>query len=98
MEHREDGLMVDFSPDLVNTGRRQTVYNPSQEKELATLDQETRLMRAMNEIRDYTPKSMTTAERAVFNLMCEKIFAKHGITPETYSQYANLGTRDQLRK
>jgi hypothetical protein len=30
--------------------------------------------------------------------MCEKIFAKHGITPETYSQYANLGTRDQLRK
>lgn len=99
MEHRDDGLMVDFSGGLNNTGRRQAVYNPSQEKELATLDQETKLMRAMNEIREYSPKSMNTMQRELFVVMCENIFRKHGLSPETYrEQFGHLGTRDQLHR
>lgn len=104
MEHRDDGLMVDFSgTDLRSSGQRQgrheIVYNQKQEKELETLSQETRLMRAMNEIREYTPKSMTAGQREMFNVMCEGIFAKHGITPEVYrQQFGHLGTRDQLHR
>jgi len=104
MEHREDGLMVDFSGnELTNTGQRQgnhaVVYNAKQEKELATLDQETALMRAFNEIRDYTPKKMTSGQRKLFDAMCEKIFAKHGITPDKYAQYfGHLGTADQCHR
>lgn len=56
-------------------------------------------MRAMNEIREYTPKSMTAGQREMFNVMCEGIFAKHGITPEVYrQQFGHLGTRDQLHR
>jgi hypothetical protein len=104
MEHREDGLLVDFSGnELKDTGQRQgnnsVVYNAKQEKELATLDQETRLMRAMNEIREYSPSKMTTAQRDLFNVMCEKIFAKHGITPDVYkAQFGHLGTPQNLRR
>jgi hypothetical protein len=104
VEHREDGLLVDFSGnELQDTGRRQGRYvvvnDGKQEKELKTLDQETRLMHAMNEIREYTPKKMDSATRELFNAMCEKIFAKHGITPDVYaSQFGHLGTPQNLRK
>ena len=104
MEHREDGLLVDFSGnELVDTGKRQgnhpIVYDAKQEREMATLDQETRLMRAMKEIRAYSPKNMSTIEREMFNLMCEKIFAKHGVTPEVYRrEFGHLGTVDQCRR
>lgn len=104
MEHREDGLMVDYSgTDLLDTGKRQgnrtIVYNAKQEREMQTLDQETRLMRAMNEIREYTPKKMTPAQRQMFDIMCENIFRKHGITPENYAEnFGHLGTRDQLHR
>jgi len=104
MEHRDDGLLVDFSgTDLADSGKRQSghavVYNEKQENELQTLSQETRLMRAMNEIRQYTPKNMSVVERQLFDSMCEKIFAKHGITPENYgANFGHLGTRDQLHR
>lgn len=104
MEYREDGLLVDFSgTELTDTGRRQgghaVVYNQKQEREMATLGQESALMKAMNEIRAYTPKSMTPAQREMFNAMCENIFKKHGITSETYAQYfGHLGVRDQLHR
>ncbi len=93
MEYREDGLMVDFSGTLTRTS------SPAQEREMATLNQEVALMRAMTEIRAYTPKSMTPGQRQMFDVMCEKIFAKHGITPQNYQQYfGHLGTTDQLHR
>lgn len=104
MEHREDGLMVDFSGvDLQGNGQRAgnypVVYAPKQEREMEALDQETRLMRAMNEIRAYSPKSMSRAEREMFAVMCEGIFQKHGITPEVYrAQFGHLGTPQNLRR
>jgi hypothetical protein len=104
MEHRKDGLLVDFSgSELQDTGKRvgqyPVVYSAKQEKELSAFDQEVALMRAMNEIREYQPKRMSTAEREMFAAICEKIFAKHGITAATYRQYfGHLGTRDQLRR
>lgn len=88
MEHREDGLLVDYSG-----------MGAKQEAELQSLSQETRLMRAMNEIRQYNPKRMTAAERDMFSLMCEKIFEKHGVRPETYAQeFGHLGTPQNLRR
>lgn len=104
MEHRDDGLLVDFSgTELKDTGRRQgnhaVVYNEKQERELATLSQETRLMKAMNEIREYAPKNMTADQRDKFSILCDNIFKKHGITPEVYrEQFGHLGTTDQLHK
>jgi|ERR1700677_2830989 hypothetical protein len=104
MEHREDGLLVDFSGmELQGNGQRvgnnPVVYDAKQERDLRTLDQETKLMRAMNEIRQYSPKSMSTSEREMFASMCEKIFAKHGLTAENYRQYfGHLGTPQNLRR
>lgn len=104
MEHREDGLLVDHSGlELRDSGRRHgsasVVYNEKQERELATFSQESALMKAFNEIREYTPKSMTPTQREMFNTMCENIFRKHGITPEHYSAYfGHLGVRDQLHR
>ena len=104
MEAREDGLLVDYSgTELQNTGKQQSghnvVYNTKQERELATLDQETRLMRAMTEIRAFTPKKMTAAQRDAFAVLCEGILKAHGITPETYAaQFGHLGTKDQLHR
>lgn len=104
MEHRKDGLLVDFSGnELKDTGQRQgrhiIVTDAKQEREHGTLDQETRLMRAMNEIREYSPKSMTTEQREMFVVMCDAIFAKHGITPEKYRElYGHLGTTGQLHR
>jgi hypothetical protein len=97
-------LLVDYSGTaLKDTGQRQgrhaVVYNEKQESELLTLDQETRLMRAMTEIRAYTPKNMTPAQRDAFAVLCEGILRQHGITPETYAQqFGHLGTRDQLHR
>lgn len=104
MEHREDGLLVDYSgTTLKDSGLRQSghaiVYNEKQEKELQTLDQETRLMRAMNEIRACSPKSMNTVQREMFAVMCEKILAKHGVNASNYKElYGHLGTADQLHR
>lgn len=104
MEHREDGFLVDFSgADLEDTGKRAgqypIVHNVKQERELRTLDQETRLMRAMNEIRDYTPSKMTPDVRAKFSILCQSIFEKHGLTDANYREYfGHLGTQDQLRR
>ena len=104
MEHRDDGLMVDYSgTELQDTGQRvgqhPVVRNSKQERELQTLDQETKLMRAMNEIRTYTPKSMTTDQREKFSIMCQGIFAKHGLTDANYREYfGHLGTTDQLHR
>jgi hypothetical protein len=104
MEHREDGLMVDYSGiELSGNGARQgnypVVYAPKQEREMQTLDQETRLMRAMNEIRAYSPKNMNRSEREMFSVMCENIFKKHGITPEVYrQQFGHLGTPQNLHR
>jgi len=104
MEHRDDGLLVDFSgTELRDTGQRSGRYaivnNQKQETEMRTLDQETRLMRAMNEIREYTPKNMTSAQRELFNELCENIFAKHGITPDYYrDKLRHLGTPQNLRR
>jgi len=93
MEYREDGLLVDFSGAITRNS------SPAQEKEMRTLDQETRLMRAMNEIREYTPSKMGKMERDMFTAMCDKIFAKHGITPEMYeAQFGHLGTPQNLRR
>jgi hypothetical protein len=97
-------LLVDYSGnELKDTGQRQgrhaIVVDSKQEREHQTLDQETRLMRAMNEIRAYQPKNMSTMERELFNVMCENIFRKHGITPEVYRQYfGHLGTPQNLRR
>lgn len=109
MEHRDPDqfggrFLVDFSgAELQDTGKMQgrypIVYSQKQETEMASLDQETKLMRAMNEIRAYSPKNMTTAEREMFVAMCENIFRKHGITPEFYQQHLRfLGTPQTLRR
>lgn len=104
MEHREDGLLVDYSgSELQDTGKRignyPVVYDAKQERELKTLDQETRLMRAMNEIREYTPKNMSPEVRERFAIMCGAIFAKYGLTDANYREYfGHLGCRDQLRR
>lgn len=104
MEHREDGLLVDFSgTELTDTGKRQSghsiVYSAKQEAELKTLDQETKLMRAMNEIREYTPKKMSAGERDAFAILCQGIFAKYGLTDANYREYfGHLGVRDQLHR
>ena len=105
MEYREHGLMVDISgQDLKVTNEkpsgsaRHVVEDSKQEKEMATLDQETRLMRAFAEIRQCSPKAMSTADRELFNVMMENIFRKHGVTPESYSQYVHLGTSGQLKR
>jgi len=87
MEYREDGLIVDFS------GWKK------QEVELAPVDQETRLMRAMNEIRAYSPKSMNAQQRQMFDTLVEGILRKHGITPEVYAaQFGHLGTPQNLHR
>ena len=87
MEHRDDGLIVDYS------GYRKL------EQETQNLDQETRLFRAMNEIRQYNPKSMNPQQRQLFVVVCEKIFAKHGVNAETYAQtFGNLGTPQNLHR
>lgn len=104
MEHRDDGLMVDYSGnELRDTGKREggraVVYNEKQERELVTLSQETRLMRAMNEIREYTPSKMSATQREMFSAMCEKIFLKHGVKAENYaSEFGHLGTPQNLRR
>jgi len=106
MEFRDDGLLVDFSgmegrrtTELPPAGIRSVILDMKQERETQSLDQETRLMRAMNEIRAYSPKSMTTVQREMFASMCEKIFAKHGVTPENYrAQFGHLGTAQNLRR
>lgn len=109
MEHRDADanglrLLVDYSGnELQDTGekagRHAVVRNAKQEKELATLSQETRLMRAMNEIRDYSPKNMAPSERAAFAIMVGNILAKYGITDEVYRQwFGHLGTADQLHR
>lgn len=105
MEHRDDGLLVDYSgQELRDSGQRgehgrRVMYDEKQEREIGPLDQETRLFRAMNEIRAYSPKGMTPQQRELFNTMCEGIFRKHGITPETYAaQFGHLGTAQNLRR
>jgi prophage maintenance system killer protein len=104
MEHRDDGLLVDYSgSELQSTGQRvgnyPVVFDAKQEREHKTLDQETRLMRAMNEIREYTPKQMTPDVRQKFAILCEGIFKKHGITDANYREYfGHLGTTDQLHR
>lgn len=106
MEHREDGLLVDFSGQSYKTSderppgnARAVVFDEKQEKEMSTLSQETRLMRAMNEIRAYTPKNMTPDQRERFRVLCDSIFQQHGITPETYKQaFGFLGTPQDLRR
>ncbi len=104
LEFREDGLLVDYSGvELTDTGKRQGQYPivtaSKQEREHQTLDQETRLMRAMNEIRQYTPKNMNAQQRELFNVMMENIFRKHGVTEEVYrAQFGHLGTPQNLRR
>jgi hypothetical protein len=104
MEHREDGLLVDFSgSEFEDTGKRvgnaPIVYDAKQEREHETLKQESALMRAMNEIRQYQPKRMSPEQREKFNVLCESIFRAHGIKPENYQQYfGHLGTQGQLRR
>lgn len=104
MEHRDDGLLVDHSGvELEDSGKRvgnqPIVYDNKQEREMQTLTQETRLMRAMNEIRQYQPKKMTADVRGKFSILCEGIFKKHGITPEKYQEnFGHLGTHGQLRR
>jgi|SRR5580704_7996241 hypothetical protein len=106
MEYRDNGLMVDYSGqrflrtnELPPAGVRSVVVEDKSEREQHSEDQEIRLMRAMKEIREYTPKSMNTAERQMFDSMCENIFRKHGITPESYrQQFGHLGTTDQLHR
>jgi hypothetical protein len=109
MEHRDTDanggrLLVDYSgADLQDTGQRvgqyPVVQNSKQERELGTYDQEIKLMRAMNEIRTYTPKNMTTDQREKFSIMCQGIFAKHGLTDANYREYfGHLGTTDQLHR
>lgn len=88
MEFREDGLIVDYS----GAGAKQ-------EQELGALSQETRLMRAMNEIRQYAPKRMSPYERQMFDAFIQKIFEKHGVRPETYAQeFGHLGTPQNLHR
>jgi hypothetical protein len=66
---------------------------------MSSFDQETRLMRAMNEIRTMNAKSMNPQEREMFKVIAEGIFKKHGITPEYYQQYlGHLGTPQNLRR
>ena len=87
MEHREDGLLVDYS------GYRKI------ESENKNLDQETRLFRAMNEIREFNAKAMNPQQRQLFVVIAEGIFKKHGITPEYYQQHLrNLGTPQTLHR
>ena len=69
------------------------------EKETKNLDQETRLFRAMNEIRELNAKSMSPYERQLFVEIAEGIFRKHGITPEYYRQHLqHLGTPQTLHR
>lgn len=87
MEHRENGLLVDYS------GYRKL------ESETQNLDQETRLFRAMNEIRALNAKSMNSQQRQLFVVVAEGIFKKHGITPEYYQQHLrSLGTPQTLHR
>jgi hypothetical protein len=97
-------LLVDYSGnELEDTGQRHgksaILRDAKQDREIPTLDQETKLMRAMNEIRQYSPKNMSATDRERFGILCENIFKKHGITPEYYRQHlAALGTQQTLRR
>lgn len=112
-EHRDTDQFggkfnVDYSGQQFQTtgktgeGNRPIVIDLKAEKEMKTFDQETALMRAFNEIREYTPGArtsdgrafnMTPQERDMFNSMIINIFKKHGVTEETYSKYyQHLGT------
>jgi len=97
-------LLVDYSgTEIQDTGRRHgnhaIVTNPKQEREMGSLDQESRLMRAMNEIRELNAKNMNASQRQMFVLLAENIFKKHGITPEFYRAHlAHLGTPQTLRR
>jgi len=95
MEHRDDGLLVDFSgAELQDTGKRvgnhPIVFDAKQERELRTLDHETKLMRAMNEMRPYTPsksqwRAMGEAQRDAFRILRENVFRKHGLQPGEFN-------------
>jgi hypothetical protein len=104
MEHRDDGFMVDYSgTELQDSGKRHgnypIVYATKQEREMSSLDQETRLFRAMNEIRAMNPKNMNAQQREYFKVIAENIFKKHGITEEYYKQHlGHLGTPQNLRR
>ena len=97
-------LLVDYSGNTyVDTGKRHgqhsIVIDPKQEKEMANLDQETRLFRAMNEIRELNAKNLDSYQRQMFVEIAEGIFKKHGITPEFYRTHlSRLGTPQTLRR
>ena len=97
-------FLVDYSgTEIQDTGERHGNYpivtNPKQEREMKSLDQESRLMRAMNEIRELNARNMNPAQRQLFVALAENIFKKHGITPEFYRAHlAHLGTPQNLRR
>jgi hypothetical protein len=83
MEYREDGLMVDYS-GIKRDGM------PLQEREMASMDQESRLLRAMTELRPYTPnktqwRAMSEEQRDRFRLFRERIFLKHQLSPGQFN-------------
>jgi hypothetical protein len=97
MEYRNDGLMVDYSGQSLKTttelppgGARSVVRDEKWESELETDNQETRLVRAMNELRPYTPsktkwRAMAESQRDAFRIFRENVFRKHGLSPEQFS-------------
>lgn len=97
-------FLVDWSGnELKDTGQRHgnipVVINPKQEREHAALDQESKLMAAMKEIREMKAKNMTPGERELFKIIAQGIFEKWGITPEFYREkLSHLGTPQTLRR
>lgn len=94
-EFRSDGLLVDYSgTELQGNGHRvgnhPVVYDVKQERELGTLDQESKLVRAMTELRPYTPsktqwRAMAESQRDAFRIFRENVFRKHGLTPDQFN-------------
>jgi len=93
MEYRDDGLMVDFSGqgyqqtnERPPANARSVVIDTKQEKEAQSMDQETRLVRAMGELRATTPskdlwRRMPESQRDAFRIYREGVFKKYGLTP-----------------
>jgi hypothetical protein len=97
MEHRENGLLVDFSGQALKTtnevawgGARRVVIDERQDREIPYADQDTRLFRAMNELRPITPskeqwRRMPEWERDAFRTCRESVFRKYKLTPNEFN-------------
>lgn len=90
-EIRNDGLIVDINGGVDSRpvgrtadGKHNVIVNPRQEREFSNMTKETRLMKAMNEVRALGAKSLSTEEREKLKPQLQAIFEKYQLTAKDF--------------